>query len=198
MTGTPNQIELAEQIRTLAGAEFDRVANALIGAAQNRTGQDRADTQTLIATLEEKRAEVMAQDEAGYFIREWRELDNQVRQLIVRDPRYLAMKANRGVLTAINRPPGDVPPPTPCEPVTQSTRQSMKHVTIKLTIKELEVLTSLASDQVFRREFIDPKMPGYKTNSEELGLSKVLVGRLRALIKSSWVNNQTHPAGFAG
>jgi hypothetical protein len=90
-----------------------------------------------------------------------------------------------------------IEPNAPQEIQTQSTRQSMKQITIKLTIKELEVLTSLASDQVFRREFIDPKMPGYRTNAEELGLSKNLVGRLRALIKSGW-ENQTHPAGVAG
>lgn len=63
----------------------------------------------------------------------------------------------------------------------------MKRVTIKLTIKELELLTSLASDQVFRREFIDPKMPGYKTNPDEIGLSKVIIERLRTLIKSGSV-----------
>ena len=46
----------------------------------------------------------------------------------------------------------------------------MTLITIKLTIKELELLTTLASDQLFRREFIDPKMPGYKTNSREISL----------------------------
>ena len=35
----------------------------------------------------------------------------------------------------------------------------MTLITIKLTINELELLTNLASDQLFRREFIDPKMP---------------------------------------
>ena len=51
-----------------------------------------------------------------------------------------------------------------------SKKQRMRRITIKLTIKELELLTSLASDQVFRRQFIDPKMPGYKANVEEIGL----------------------------
>ena len=57
----------------------------------------------------------------------------------------------------------------------------MTLITIKLTIKELELLASLASDQLFRREFIDPKMPGHKSNSEEISLGKGLVARLRSL-----------------
>lgn len=73
----------------------------------------------------------------------------------------------------------------------------MRCITIKLTIKELELLTSLASDQVFRREFIDPKMPGYKTNPEEIGLGKVIVERLRALLKSGLLD-QPNTARIAG
>jgi hypothetical protein len=61
----------------------------------------------------------------------------------------------------------------------------MKRLNLKLTIQELELLTSLAADQLFRREFIDPKMPGYKTNREEIGLSKALIERLRVLHKSA-------------
>jgi hypothetical protein len=55
----------------------------------------------------------------------------------------------------------------------------MTLITVKLTVKELETLTSLASDQLFRREFIDPRMPGYKSNPAELSLGKKLVERLR-------------------
>jgi len=42
-------------------------------------------------------------------------------------------------------------------------------------------LTNLAADQLFRREFIDPKMPGYKFNPAELSLGKKLVERLRVI-----------------
>ena len=94
MTGTPSQIEWAEQIRLRVGAEFDRVASALMATACTQTDLDRADTHTVIAILEEKRAEVMAKDQAGYYIREWQELNDQVRQMITRDPRYQAIKAN--------------------------------------------------------------------------------------------------------
>ncbi len=57
----------------------------------------------------------------------------------------------------------------------------MTIITVKLTIKEVKLLANLASDQLFRREFIDPKMPGYKSDSGEISLGKVLVARLRSL-----------------
>jgi hypothetical protein len=95
MTGTPSQIELAEQIKSCANVEFDRVAKAFRAVAQSQTGQDRLDTLTIIQILEEKRTEVMANDQAGYFIRVWRELDDQVRQMIGQDARYRTIRANR-------------------------------------------------------------------------------------------------------
>lgn len=55
----------------------------------------------------------------------------------------------------------------------------MKVIALKFTTKELELLASLVADQLFRREFIDPKMPGYKSNAEEISLGKALMGRLR-------------------
>lgn len=58
----------------------------------------------------------------------------------------------------------------------------MKLVTLKLTTKELELLTTLAADQLFRKEFIDPKMPGYKSNADEMSLGKALIGRLRFML----------------
>ncbi len=57
----------------------------------------------------------------------------------------------------------------------------MTRIIVKLTAKELEVLSSLASDQLFRREFIDPRLPGYKSNPEELSLGKKLVERFRIM-----------------
>jgi hypothetical protein len=55
----------------------------------------------------------------------------------------------------------------------------MASITLKLTEEELGLLTTLASDQLFRREFIDPKMPGNKFNPAEVSLGKKLVERLR-------------------
>ena len=57
----------------------------------------------------------------------------------------------------------------------------MTLITIKLTAREVELLAALASDQLFRREFIDRKMPGYRCNPEDLGLGRRLVERLRLM-----------------
>lgn len=57
----------------------------------------------------------------------------------------------------------------------------MARITVQLSMEELTLLTTLASDQLFRREFIDPKMPGYKHNPPELCLGKKLVERLRLI-----------------
>ena len=58
----------------------------------------------------------------------------------------------------------------------------LKHINFSLTVEELRLLVSLASDQLFRRQFIDPKMPGYKGNPEEVYLGKELVKRMRLAI----------------
>ena len=58
----------------------------------------------------------------------------------------------------------------------------MKHINFQVTIEELRLLASLASDQLFRRQFIDPKMPGYKGNPGEVDLGKALVGRMQLII----------------
>ncbi len=52
-------------------------------------------------------------------------------------------------------------------------------ISVKFTVTELELLSNLASDQLFRREFIDPRIPGHKLNPTELNLGKKLVERLR-------------------
>ena len=95
MTGTVNQIEWAKQIRTQVNAEFDRVITALQAAAARQSGQDRMDTQAIIAIVEEKRTEVMEHQDAGYFIHDWQELRDQVRQMIMKDERYKAIKTGK-------------------------------------------------------------------------------------------------------
>ena len=103
MTGTASQIEWAEQIRPRVNAEFDRVAKAFQAVANRQGGEDRTDTRAIIAILEEKRAEVMAKDQAGYFIRDWQELDGQVRRMITADARYQAILAGRRARAAVTR-----------------------------------------------------------------------------------------------
>ena len=68
MTGTVNQIGWAKQIKTQVNAEFDRVASALRSASTKQSSHDRMDIQAIIAILEDKRAEVIANEQAGYFI----------------------------------------------------------------------------------------------------------------------------------
>jgi hypothetical protein len=95
LTGTVNQIEWAKQIKTQVDAEFDRIITALEAAATKQSGQDQLDTQAIIALVEEKRTEVMEHQEAGYFIHDWQELRDQVRQMIMKDDRYKAIKAGK-------------------------------------------------------------------------------------------------------
>lgn len=58
----------------------------------------------------------------------------------------------------------------------------MKQITLTLTDEELRLLASLAADQLFRRQFIDPRMPGNKANPEEVALGKALVARLKLML----------------
>jgi hypothetical protein len=58
----------------------------------------------------------------------------------------------------------------------------MKLITIQLTADELRLLIGLAADQLFRKEFIDRKLPGYKNDGDQLSLGKALVGRLRPMV----------------
>jgi hypothetical protein len=92
LTGTANQIEWAERIRRLVNDEFDRMARVLKVAALKQPEQVRSDTRAVLAILEEKRAEVMANQTAGYFIHDWQELRDQVRQMILNDERYKAIQ----------------------------------------------------------------------------------------------------------
>ena len=45
--------------------------------------------------LEDRPAEVMSREQAGYFIHDWHEISDQVGQMIARDPRYQAIKVAR-------------------------------------------------------------------------------------------------------
>jgi hypothetical protein len=95
LIGTQNQVAWAEQIRATVNAEFDRVASALEAKGGARAEHQRSDALAMIGILEEKRGEVMAKKDAGYFIREWQELSDQVRLTIINDPRFKAITANR-------------------------------------------------------------------------------------------------------
>jgi len=61
----------------------------------------------------------------------------------------------------------------------------MKNIKIEMTPEELILVTTLLSDQLFRREFIDPKMPGYKGDPAELAMGKDLVLRLKSIAREA-------------
>lgn len=69
----------------------------------------------------------------------------------------------------------------------------MTLITLKLTAPELLLLTTLASDQLFRREFIDTKMPGHRANPAETRLGKALVHRLRCLVDRGYARRALPP-----
>jgi len=95
LSGTEAQVEWAVRIRRQVKADFDRVASAFRSTAKKQIRAKRADTDAILAILEEKRSEVMGMTRAGYFIQEWQEIGDQVRKLIFRDPRYEAIKGKR-------------------------------------------------------------------------------------------------------
>ncbi len=61
----------------------------------------------------------------------------------------------------------------------------MNNVKIEMTQQELVLAITLMADQLFRREFIDPKMPGYKGDPSELALGKDLILRLKSVIRQA-------------
>jgi hypothetical protein len=61
----------------------------------------------------------------------------------------------------------------------------MKNIKFEVTQQELLLLITLMSDQLFRREFIDPKMPGYKGDPAELAIGKELVLRFKSVIRQA-------------
>ncbi|QOY86443.1 hypothetical protein [Paludibaculum fermentans] len=95
LTGSVAQVEWAERIRSLVKADFDRVASAFRLVAEKQSAGSRADTETILEILTDKRNEVLNRRQAGYFIHDWQEIGDQVRQLIFHDERYQAIKRNR-------------------------------------------------------------------------------------------------------
>lgn len=67
MSGTPNQVEWTERIKHQVNVEFGRVAASFRSIADRQDGDSRANTETIIVILEDKRAEAMNREQAGYF-----------------------------------------------------------------------------------------------------------------------------------
>ena len=71
--------EWAERIKATVQVEFDRVAKLFSAAAEGQSEAARAASPAILSILEEKRIEVMGRQDAGYFIRVWQEITDQVR-----------------------------------------------------------------------------------------------------------------------
>jgi hypothetical protein len=95
MIGTRNQIAWAVQIRSQVEAEFDRVRNVLEYAAAKRSPENATDIYDIIRILEDKRVQVMENEQASYFIHVWQDPGHLVSQLVIRDSRYDAIKASQ-------------------------------------------------------------------------------------------------------
>jgi hypothetical protein len=95
LLGSANQIEWAKSIRERVNDEFDRVAASFRSVAHRQSARKRTDTEAIIAILEGKRVEVLGRERAGYFIHDWNEISDQVRQMIGQDSRYQAITAER-------------------------------------------------------------------------------------------------------
>jgi hypothetical protein len=100
MSGTANQVEWAESIKHQVNDEFARVTSLFRSIADRQHGERRADTEAIIAILDDKRAEAMSAERASYFIRDWQEITDQVRQMLLHDSRYLTIKSRQADKTA--------------------------------------------------------------------------------------------------
>ncbi len=58
MSGTVNQVEWALRIKRQVNEDFDRVAATLMAITRRQNGAKRAETEAIVAILEDKRAEV--------------------------------------------------------------------------------------------------------------------------------------------
>ena len=57
----------------------------------------------------------------------------------------------------------------------------MTRITVKFTAKEIDLLSRLVSDQLFRKEFIDSRLPGSPSDSYDLTVGKKLAARLQSV-----------------
>jgi hypothetical protein len=61
----------------------------------------------------------------------------------------------------------------------------MKKISVQFTLEELQAAVTLASDQMFRVKYIDPKMPGYVSNPERLTACKAALQALQDALEEA-------------
>ena len=69
----------------------------------------------------------------------------------------------------------------------------MTLITLRFTVEELEILLGLATDQLFRKEFIDSRLPGCRPDIAELKAGKQLVQRMRLAVGMKEHKNLASP-----
>jgi hypothetical protein len=97
MTGGGFQVEWAERIKIRVGRDFDRVAAAFETLSNSQREPERGETLAIVAIVKELRATVMANEDAGFFIRGWQDLGDQVRTMVLKDPRVRAIREQRAL-----------------------------------------------------------------------------------------------------
>ena len=55
----------------------------------------------------------------------------------------------------------------------------MQQLSVKLSVEEIDALLELVDNQLFRMKYIDPKIPGNKSNPERLKLATSAVNTLK-------------------
>lgn len=61
----------------------------------------------------------------------------------------------------------------------------MKKISVELTLPELQAIVKLADNQMFRVKYIDPKMPGYVSQPEQLEVSKAALQILQDALNTA-------------
>ena len=74
-----------------------------------------------------------------------------------------------------------------------SARRSRKKVVVQFTIEELEALIGLADGQLFRARYIDPKMPGYKSDPAGMQAGQSALSLLQDALKKEKASNVREP-----
>jgi hypothetical protein len=56
------------------------------------------------------------------------------------------------------------------------------HFPIELSVEEMKALLELVEDQLFRMKYIDPKLPGHRSDPNRLSLANSAVSRIREVL----------------
>ena len=54
---------------------------------------------------------------------------------------------------------------------------------MQLTFQELEVLLPLATDQLFRNEFIDRRIPGFQKSPQDIQAAKAVLNQIKERLR---------------